>query len=129
MTERPKASHVGAPAIFELELLCRHINEAFGEDFGCYHVGSSRERADWRDVDVRLIMADDEFAALFPSVGQHWEHDARWLLMTVAISEWLSKRTALPIDFQFQPQTHANALFPGIRNALGLRLVNPEKQR
>jgi hypothetical protein len=112
-------SNIGAPAVFALEQACLQLNQAFG-GFGCYVVGSSLERPDWRDVDVRFILADDEFAALFPRAGQHWEHDPRWLLMTVAISERLSKVRGLPIDFQFQPQTHANERHKGQRSAFGL---------
>jgi hypothetical protein len=118
--ERPaKATYVGAPAIFALEQCCQHINEAF-DGFGCYLVGSALKRQDWRDVDVRLIMSDEDFAALFPDARQHWEGDPRWLLLTVAISQWLSGQTGLPVDFQFQPQTHANERHPGQRSALGL---------
>ena len=123
---KQKASHVGAPAIFALELACRDLNEAFG-GFGCYLVGSALSRSDWRDVDIRYIMSDADFAILFPNAGQYWEHDARWLLLTVAISERLQKLTGLPIDFQIQPQTHANARHPGPRNAMGLR-ISRQKQ-
>lgn len=117
--KRTKANYVGAPAIFALETACRQINEAFG-DYGCYLVGSSLERSDWRDVDVRFIMDDEKFAAEFPHAGSCWEHDAKWLLLTVSISERLSKVTGLPIDFQIQPQTHANERHKGPRNAIGL---------
>src|SRR3546814_7590602 len=61
--------------------------------------------------DVRLILEDAEFEKLFPDATLHsaaWEFDPRWLLLTVSISERLSRLTGLPIDFQFQPQTHAN---------------------
>ena len=120
---RKKASYVGAPAIFQLELLCKQLNDAFG-GFGCYHVGSSLERADWRDVDVRLILSDDEFYALFPGVNRpstgSWEHDPRWLIMTTAISKWMSDLTGLPVDFQMQPQTAANSVHKGQRSALGM---------
>lgn len=119
---RSKVSHIGAPAVFALELACRDICEAF-DSYGCYIVGSALARPNWRDVDVRMIMADEEFAKLFPAAGQHWEHDARWLLLTVAISERLSKVTGLPIDFQFQPQTHANERHKGQRNAIGMRIA------
>jgi hypothetical protein len=104
-----KASYVGAPAIFLLELQCQHINKDFG-GFGCYLVGSATERPDWRDVDLRFIMKDDEFDVLFPNTRKDgvWEFDARWLLMTTSLSAYLSTITGLPIDFQFQPQTHAN---------------------
>ncbi len=121
--DRVKSSYVGAPAIFALDLACQTINKAFG-DYGCYLVGSALERADWRDVDVRFIMDDGCFADLFPNAGQHWEQDARWLLFTVAIAKWLSEASGLPIDFQIQPQTHANERHKGKRNALGLTISN-----
>lgn len=122
---RRKASYIGAPACFALELACQHLREAFGE-YGIYLVGSALERANWRDVDVRYILSDEAFDALFPGAVINgcsvWECDPRWLVMTVAISAWLSKETGLPIDFQFQPQTHANKRHPGPRSALGMRM-------
>lgn len=128
---REKASYVGAPAIFKLELACHHINAAFGGvkvGFGhCYLVGSSLVRADWRDVDVRFIMGDDDFAALFPGanlVPCTWEQDQRWLLLTSWCSKWLSDQSGLPVDFQFQPQTHANERHKGLRSALGMKIYN-----
>lgn len=121
-----KGVYVGAPACFALDQCCQIINDAFG-GFHCYLVGSALERPDWRDIDVRHISSDEEFAALFPDAHPTaWEHDARWLLLTVSISAWMSKITGLPIDFQFQPQTHANERHKGRRNALGLRIRKPE---
>jgi hypothetical protein len=126
---RPKkASYVGAPACFALELACKHLRDAFGAGRGgIYQVGSSLSRADWRDIDVRYILPDEEFAKLFPNAEQHWEHDPRWLVMVTAISAWLSKETGLPIDFQFQPQSHANERHKGNRNALGMSFA-PESR-
>lgn len=130
MTEpRKKAIYIGAPACFALEEALRPVCEAFGAfdgAGGCYVVGSALQRADWRDVDVRLILEDEAFAVLFPKAGSYWEHDARWLTMTIAISERLSRLTGLPIDFQFQPQTHANERHRGSRNAIGLRFLAQE---
>jgi hypothetical protein len=119
---RDKATYVGAPSIFALEQACQQINDAFG-GYGCYLVGSALERPDWRDIDVRYIMRDEDFAVLFPDAGSEWEHDPRWLLLTVSIAGWLSRMTGLPIDFQLQPQTHANARHAGRRHALGLRMA------
>lgn len=121
-----KPSYIGAPAVFELEMACQQVNDALG-GFGCYLVGSALERQDWRDVDVRYIMDDKQFKANFPSAGMdcRWEHDPRWLLMTCAITEWLRKKTGLPIDFQIQPQSFANARHDKARSAIGLRL-HPE---
>jgi hypothetical protein len=76
--------------------------------------------ADWRDVDVRCILDDAAFAALFPQAGQSWEQDTRWLLLTVSISAWLPKQSGLPVDFQFQPATHVNKAHGGQCHALGL---------
>jgi hypothetical protein len=123
---RRKATYIGAPACFALEQACQHISDAFG-DYGCYQVGSSLQRPDWRDIDIRYILPDDEFQKLFPESqqwpegGGTWEHDSRWLLLTVSISAWLSKITGLPVDFQFQPQTHANTVHKGPRNSYGHR--------
>jgi hypothetical protein len=120
--KRKKGVYIGAPACFALEQCCQHINEALG-DFGCYLVGSALERADWRDVDVRYIMTDEQFAKLFPDAGQHWEHNPRWLLLTVSISGWMRSVTGLPVDFQIQPQSHANERHKGQRSALGLKIA------
>ena len=118
---RYKANHVGAPKIFQLELCCQQLNRAF--DGHCYLVGSSNERADWRDIDIRLMLDDDAFDRLFPNArgkDSLHEHDLRWLIMTTSISEWLSRVTGLPVDFQFQRQTQANKQHPGMRQAIGM---------
>ena len=121
---RKKASHVGVPAIFELQLACKHLNEAYGDHFGCYLVGSALERPDWRDVDVVLIMDDEDFKREFPkATADTFEFDPKWLINSISISQWLSRRTGLPIDFKIQPQTWANDRHKGQRNALGLKFV------
>jgi hypothetical protein len=124
-----KVCHVGVPAIFALELACQHINSAFSDSFGCYVVGSALERPDWRDVDVVCILGDDEFKKLFPDVARvdycTWEHDPRWLLLTISLSKYLSDQAAVPVDFKFQPQTWANEHHPGRRNAIGMRYASP----
>lgn len=121
-TKVTKATYVGAPAIFALELACQDICAVF-DGYGCYLVGSALERANWRDVDIRFIMDDTKFSELFPSAGEYWEQDTRWLLLTVSISKYLSEITGLPIDFQFQPQTHANDRFKGVRHAIGIHIA------
>lgn len=123
---RHKACYVGAPAIFQLELACQLLEDAFGRGMGgCYLVGSAIERPDWRDVDVRYILDDDAFRVLFPDAPLEWggwEFDPRWLLLTTMVSTWLRKQTGLPVDFQFQPMTHANERHSKPRHALGMRL-------
>lgn len=121
-----KGLYVGAPACFVLEIACQQLHRAYDHPdyhMGIYLVGSALERPDWRDVDVRMILQDEYFEQLFPSavVAQGaWEFDPRWMILTVAVSDWLRKQTGLPIDFQFQPMTHANERHKKRRNALGL---------
>jgi hypothetical protein len=102
-----------APNAFSLDLACATINRAHG-GLGCFLVGSALERRTFRDVDVRLILEDGDFDQLFPV------DTTRWSLMCVAYSMWLSSVTGLPVDFQFQRQSHANAAHAGPRSALGV---------
>lgn len=121
-----RANYIGAPEAFHLNNLCTMLNEAFG--FNNYLVGSSLTKRDYRDVDIRCIMDDEEFDTLFPDSKRNpdagsWVHDAKWSLICASISEWLSKRSGLPIDFQIQRRTQANEQYPSpehLRNAMGL---------
>lgn len=129
---RPKFNYVGVPTIFKLDLACATIIEAFCDRArigGVYLVGSALQRPDWRDIDLVCILDDDAFAALFPDVhkpgGTHcyFEHDPRWLLLTIAISEWLTREAGAPVDFKFQPMTFANARHSGSRHSMGMRMA------
>jgi hypothetical protein len=128
---RKKTTYIGVPAVFKLELACKHLNDAYG-GFGCYVVGSALQRPDWRDVDVVLILEDKQFRREFPNVQDFstglFEFDTKWLLHTVALSEWLSAQTGLPIDFKIQPQTWANERHPGNRHPHGLRFTNRRRR-
>lgn len=128
---RKKVSYIGAPTVFILDHACRQINEAYAycDHASIYLVGSSIQRPDWRDVDLRMMMSDDDFAREFPDAHDNgaWEFDTKWMLLTSAISGYLSKITGLPIDFQFQPMTFANEHHKGRRHPMGMRM--PPKSR
>jgi hypothetical protein len=98
---------VGQPASHLLMLFGAHVQQAFGHT--PYHVGSSLiEKRGWRDVDVRLILPDDEYATLFGDLATP-EHNAPKLSMhNLAWSIFGRELTGLPIDFQIQQQTNAN---------------------
>lgn len=83
-----------------------------------YQVGSSLTRKDWRDVDVRLMLPDDEFAAMFGSLDRNAETDPKLAAITLAFAALGKAMTGLPIDFQIQPLTFANEKCPGPRSAL-----------
>jgi hypothetical protein len=113
-------------AFYELDRACAVINGAF-DGYGCYLVGSAGERRDFRDVDVRFIMRNEAFEAMFPDGGER--RDQYWSLLSVAISAWLSKQTGYSVDFQIQKMAHANTKHQdGRRNALGIRVEYPGEE-
>lgn len=93
---------------------CIPVVEAFGEP--PYLVGSATESPDFRDVDLRLILADEDF--------DHWFRGRvmLWSLVCFAIGRHLADVTGLPIDFQIQRMTEANENHPtSWRNPMGMR--------
>lgn len=83
-----------------------------------YQVGSSLDSKDWRDVDVRLIIPDDEYAERFGEPRNYT--NLKVAAITLAFCALGKAMTGLPIDFQVQPQSHANDdKYPGPRSALG----------
>lgn len=114
--------YLGQLAFYNLNVACETVSRAF--DSTPHLVGSSLDHKDFRDVDIRLVLDDEEFMRLFPSQPADPRgkvNDAMWALVCMAISEWLASRTGLPIDFQIQQMTAANAQFKGKRrNAVGM---------
>lgn len=114
--KRARANWIGAPQYFNLNHACVLLAQAFGH--GIYLVGSSMERRDFRDVDVRCILEDPDFDRLFPPDEMG---GARWSIMNAVIAQWLSAQANLPVDFQFQSQTKANREYGnGKRSALSI---------
>ena len=121
MSTRARTDLLTTTEMYHLDAACRVIHRAFGQP--PYLVGTAQmpppsEQAtaprSYRDVDVRLMLDDDEFAAVCPT-------RARWELLCLAVSAYLRERTGLPIDFQVQSATVANARFGGrTRNPLGM---------
>ena len=91
------------------------VRVIFGTAFGPYLVGSATERSDYRDVDIRVLMDDRRFDSLFRGRLEAVRFVNR------AFSVWGQQETGLPIDFQVQRQTEANAEFTKPRNAMGVR--------
>lgn len=108
-------------AFYYLDRACAVINEAL-DGYGCYLVGSCGERRDFRDVDVRYVMRDEAFDAMFSGERRN----PFWSLLSVAISSWLSDQCGFSVDFQIQSQAHANSgQHEGRRNPLGVRVEYP----
>lgn len=115
-----RSNYLVLPRYRALDLACRPLSDAF--EIGVFLVGSCMQRPDYRDVDVRAILEDDAFAGMFPGADPGNPHtDARWTVICMAVSEYLGRCSQLPIDFQIQQMTAANAEYGGERrSALGL---------
>lgn len=109
---QPRASGLTTLELYQLDQACALVRRAFGHP--PYLVGSAGVGAtgDHRDVDVRLMLDDAEFAAACPT-------RERWEFLCVAIGTYLRERTGLAIDFQLQQQSAANSRHDGPRNPLG----------
>ena len=96
------------------------IIEAWGERG--YLVGSSQRGNEWRDIDVRVMLSNDEYRRHFGEVWQTGKRhtDPRWRAHMLAWSKLGERLTGLPIDFQVERLTEANAVHPNERrNPIG----------
>lgn len=117
--EVKRANYLPVPHVFNLNQACMVLAHAF-DCGGVYLVGSCLHKRDYRDVDVRAIVSDDEYDRLFPGIGIE-QHHALWSVMCASISLYLERASGLPIDFQIQKMSEANRKYPkGVRHALGL---------
>lgn len=111
-------NYVGMPAAIKLDQFGSEIIDAFGHP--PYLVGSATRTKRWRDVDVRLILPDDEYDALFGARRQPAALDVKWNAYCLAFSARAREVTGLPVDFQIDRCTEANAQHAGPRMALGI---------
>jgi hypothetical protein len=64
------------------------------DHYGVYIVGSALKKADYRDIDIRQIISDKDFARLLKTVDiGYFNH---------AVSLWGQQLTGMPIDYQIQ---------------------------
>jgi hypothetical protein len=118
MTPKNRSGLLTTTELYHLDQACRLIGRAFGGEHP-YLVGSAGAGNDgtpYRDVDVRLMLDDDEFAAACPT-------RERWELLCLSVGAYLRDRTGLPVDFQVQRASEANARHGGPRNPLGMGRV------
>lgn len=106
---KKKTMSVGMPEGIWLTKFGVMVRDYFGHV--PYHVGSSLMSKEWRDVDVRLIMPDDEFIAHFGDIHRSSETDPKLGAVTLAFAALGARITGLPIDFQIQPLSWANKCY------------------
>jgi predicted nucleotidyltransferase len=109
---------VGMPQEILLQQFGELIHDAFGD--WPYLVGSALQGKQWRDVDVRLILSDEDYERLTgdkvpinPPILNR-----KWAALCLAFSTLGREMTGLPIDFQIQQRTEANRQYDGPRSAL-----------
>lgn len=102
---RERHCYLTVVEFYNLRLAVHPVIDEISSD--TYLVGSCLDRANYRDVDVRCIVHDD-FLEQIPDTK----------LLSVAISEWISQRSGLNVDFQIQSVAEANK-YDGKRNWLG----------
>jgi hypothetical protein len=107
---------VGMPQSLALEEFGTKVWDAFGHM--SYLVGSCMERKDWRDIDVRLILPDEVWEEMGLGDPKMTHSNAKWCALVQAFSALAKQMTGLPVDFQIQQQTYANATYQGVRSAL-----------
>jgi hypothetical protein len=104
---------IDAPELAKIDLASFVVREALDTP---YLVGSALERADFRDVDIRVMLADEEYDRLFPSRARHPLAD----FIEVSITDHYVRASGLRIDFQIQRRSQANERYKGKRIPLGI---------
>ena len=118
LMENETGNYVGMPAGMHLEEFGSHVWSVFGDPpFLC---GSATQKKDWRDVDVRVILTDEEYAAWGFGEPREAHQNSKWVALCMAFSALAKQMTGLPVDFQIQQMTNANERYKGTRFALGL---------
>lgn len=97
---------VGMPHTLTLHMWARELANIFGTH-SIYQVGSSLQKRDYHDVDVRVLLEDDEYDRWFaPCPSWRNEHASpRWVGVTLAFTQWGREVTGLRRDaLDRQPQ-------------------------
>lgn len=91
-------------------------------DQTAYLVGSALSRSDFRDVDIRVLLSDEQFNISFGDQID-WRRNQKLKSMNIAWSGFGQHLTKLPIDFQIEQFTEGNKdPNSGRRHPLGIRL-------
>ena len=96
---------LGEPHAMNLVNACALVEAAFNET--PYLVGSAAGiKREYRDVDVRVILNDDKYVALFGEGPR--QCSPFFNLICCGVSSWLAGVTGLPIDFQVQRRSQVS---------------------
>jgi hypothetical protein len=118
MTAKSRTDLLTTTELYHLDQACQIVSRAFrgGPPYlvGTAGIGGAEK---YRDVDVRLMLGDEEFAEVCPT-------RERWELLCLSIGAYLRERTGLPVDFQVQRTAETLERHGGKpRNPLGMGRV------
>jgi hypothetical protein len=113
--QRNRATFMTPHEVRRLDWACAPLRRAFGHP--PVLVGSVLTSPDYRDIDVRLVLADADLESF--TLGSKDRH----MLLNVAFTDLIARAANAPasIDFQFQSQTEAATFDGQPRNPLGVR--------
>lgn len=100
------SSRVGMPTQLYLNDFGQLVLDAFGEI--AYWVGSSARGPGWRDVDIRVMLDDERYAAEGYGDPVNPHSNPKWVAQCKVWSAYGKALTGLPIDFQIQQTSQAN---------------------
>jgi hypothetical protein len=106
-----RASQLTTVQMHNLDAACQLLRKAFRSPPFLVGTAGTDGNPGYRDVDVRLVLEDGEFARVCPTME-------RWEMLCLAISTYLSERAGVNVDFQIQQYSAAEA-HRGPRNPLG----------
>lgn len=115
---------IGQPQGMLLNQFGMLLWDAFGEV--AYHVGSSLttgKTRDWRDVDVRILLPDETWESMGLGNPENPHTNRKWRALCITFSEYGRHLTGLPIDFQLQQSSHANANYPSSKGCSRSALI------
>jgi len=122
---------VGQPQGMLLNEFGQRLWDAFGEV--AYQVGSSLgpKTDSWRDVDVRLMLEDEAWAAMGLGNPENPHDNRKWRALCIVFSDYGRHLTGLPIDFQLQQLSHANREYTREKGCgrSALIVVNRDEER
>lgn len=108
---KDRANYLPSPlALFKLDVFGGLVRELIGDV--PYLVGSVHHKPDYRDVDIRIMLDDERFEAIFGGDGLWITNDAL-KLFNMALSALAREMTGLEIDCQFQRRSDANKEYGG----------------
>lgn len=112
--KEPRATYLLLSQLGKLDMWGRELKYILHTEvtqYGVFLVGSALKRANYRDVDIRHIISNDDFLKMFNII------DIGYFNQTVSL--WGQQVTGLPIDYQIQSIDSIDNKVPGYKHPIG----------